>query len=45
MAVGIDSAGYEAYFKELYEDIGIEMLITKSMTGGLSRQELIQRRK
>jgi hypothetical protein len=45
MAVGIDSVGYEKYFKELYEDIGIEMLITKSMTGGLSRQELIQRRK
>jgi hypothetical protein len=26
MAVGIDSVGYEAYFKELYDDLGIEML-------------------
>jgi 7-cyano-7-deazaguanine synthase in queuosine biosynthesis len=25
MAVGIDSVGYEAYFKELYDDLGIEM--------------------
>jgi hypothetical protein len=26
MAVGIDSSGYKAYFKELYDDLGIEML-------------------
>ncbi len=25
MAVGIDSVGYKAYFKELYDDLGIEM--------------------
>ncbi len=26
MAVGIDSVGYEAYFRELYNDLEINML-------------------